>query len=105
MTIGRFARLITSVLISTMLIVPIAAQSQKKQTEIAVNAVIESIEFDGVAPAKQSVVLERIGVRVGQALTPDAMHRIGRGLEKGMTFSYKAGSRVGTAKLVISGDC
>jgi outer membrane protein assembly factor BamA len=104
MTIARFARLITSVLISTLLVVPVAAQNQKKQTAIS-NAVIESIEFEGVAPAQQRVVIERIGVRVGQVLTPDVMHRIGRGLEKGMTFSYKAGSRLGSARLVISADC
>lgn len=105
MTIARFARLITSVLISTLLVVPVAAQNQKKQTAISANAVIESIEFEGVAPAQQRVVIERIGVRVGQVLTPDVMHRIGRGLEKGMTFSYKAGSRLGSARLVISADC
>ena len=95
------------------LVGPGLAQSPTKSTppraaEVPFFAVIETIEFEDVAEDKQKLVLSRIGVRVGDVLTPATRHRIGRELgtvQKGMTFTYKQGSKWGTAKLIISADC
>lgn len=72
------------------------------------SAVVETIEFKDVSPQMQKVVLDRIGIRIGDVLSGEARQRIGRELgkvRKGMTFTYKAGSKQGTAQLIISGDC
>jgi outer membrane protein assembly factor BamA len=82
------------------------------QGPVSTTAVIETIQFDGVAGPKQAAILERIGVRTGDALSVETRQRIGRELNKGekvgqsgMTFTYKPGSRPGTAVLVISSGC
>lgn len=75
---------------------------------VPVSAVVETIEFKNVSPQIRKVVLDRIGVRVGDKLSSEARQRIGRELgkvQKGMTFTYKTGSTEGTAQLIISGDC
>ncbi|MEP7367070.1 MAG: hypothetical protein ABI972_27740 [Acidobacteriota bacterium] len=79
---------------------------------VSTTAVIESIQFDGVAGPDQAVILERIAVRKGDTLSVETRRRIGRELnhgekvgENGLTFSYKPGSRPGTATLVISNGC
>lgn len=92
------------------IVVPAAAASP---AFVPVNAVIDSIRFDGNVPAdKQNVILTRIGFRVGDTLNVEARQRIGRELNNGekingpgLTFRYKPGARIGTVTLVISSDC
>lgn len=82
--------------------------AQPARNEVPFNAVVESIEFKNLAPSIQQKILDRIGVRRGDALTVEARHRIGRELgsiRKGLTFTYTTGSKPGTAKLTIDGDC
>ena len=82
--------------------------AQTARHEVPFNAVVESIEFKNLAPATQQMILDRIGLRRGDALTVEARHRIGRELGsigKGLTFRYKSGSKPGTAKVIIDGDC
>ena len=82
----------------------LAADSQV----ISFSATVETIEFQGVSPETRKLVLDRIGVRPGDMLTAVTRQRIGRELgkvQKGLTFTYKAGTRPATAKLIISADC
>ena len=88
------------------------AQGPAKSGYVAPGAVIETIQFEGVDEAKRAAVLERIGVRAGDTLSVEARPRIGRELNKGekvgangLTFTYRPGSRPGTATLVISSGC
>jgi len=90
----------------------LVAQGPQQPAYVAPESVIETIQFDGVAGPKQAAILERIGVRTGDALSVETRQRIGRELNKGekvgqsgMTFTYKQGSRPGTAVLVISSGC
>ena len=102
-------------LLCAFLLIPAFAQrpagtvsTQSVPTYVPFSAVIETIEFKEVSSELQKVVLDRIGVRVGDVLTSESRQRIGRELGKvrnGMTFTYKPGSKFGTAKLIISGDC
>lgn len=114
MTLLLCGRSVASVLLCSVLLVPALAQAPKhmpaepQANDVSFSAVVETIEFKGVSPELQKVVLDRIGVRQGDRLTVDARHRIGRELGKvqsGLTFTYKAGSRPATAKLIISADC
>lgn len=105
MTIRTLALAVAS--IGTLL-----AQGPGKAVYVAPGAMIEMIQFDGVDGAKQAAILERIGVRAGDALSAETRQRIGRELNKGekvgvngLTFSYKPGSRPGTATLVIASGC
>lgn len=82
------------------------------QGPVSTLAVVETIRFEGVAEARQAAILERIGVREGDTLSAETRQRIGRELNRGekagqtgMTFTYKPGSRPGTATLVISAGC
>lgn len=80
---------------------------------VPVDAVIDSIRFENNVPAdKQTAILSRIGIRVGDTLSIEARQRIGRELNRGekagspgFTFSYKPGARIGTVTLTISADC
>ena len=86
----------------------VALAAQPVRHEVPFNAVVESIEFKNLAPSIQQNILDRIGVRRGDALTVEARHRIGRelgGIGKGLTFTYTTGSKPGTAKLIIDGNC
>jgi outer membrane protein assembly factor BamA len=77
-------------------------------SNVPFSAVVEAIEFKGVSEGTRKLVLDRIGVRPGDILTVAARHRIGRELgniQKGLTFTYKSGSRRATTKLTISADC
>ena len=82
------------------------------QGPVSVGAVIETIRFDGIDAAKQGAILERVGVKAGDVLSGEVRQRIGRELNRGekagqsgMTFTYRPGSRPGTAVLVISSGC
>jgi hypothetical protein len=87
------------------------------KTPVAADPTIEAIVFDGVSMAEHATVLERIGVHVGDVLTVEARHRIGRRLnvvgdirsfsltDGGLTFSDRAGSRPGRVVLVIAAGC
>ena len=97
-------------LLSVSVLVPASAQdpAPSQPFRIPVSAVIESIDFENVTPANQKLVLDRIGVRAGDELTVEVRHRIGGEIgkvQKGMTFTYKAGSKWGAVKLIIQGDC
>jgi len=88
------------------------AQGPQKPSYVSPSAVIETIQFEGVDGDRQAAVLERIGVRQGDTLSVEARQRIGRELNKGekagasgLTFTYRPGSRPGTATLVISSGC
>jgi len=111
MKIATFTRCAASALLSAALLVPAFGQvraTQSSAIDVPYSAVVETIEFKDVTAAQQKLVLERIGVRVGDKLDVEARHRIGRELgkvQKGLVFSYKAGSRSGTATLIISSDC
>jgi hypothetical protein len=104
-----------SILLGAFLLVPAFAQrpagtgsAQTRPVDVPFFAVIEAIELKDVPSELQKVALDRIGVRVGDILTGEARQRIGRELgkvKKGMTFTYKPGSKSGTAKLIISADC
>ncbi len=104
-----------SFLLCAFLLVPAFAQrptgtvsAKSRPVAVPFFAVIETIEFNDVPSELQKVALDRIGVRVGDTLTGEARQRIGRELgkvKKGMTFTYKPGSKSGTAKLIISADC
>jgi len=76
--------------------------------EVPFSAVVETIEFKAVSPDVQKLVAGQIGVRPGDMLTAEARQRIGSGLRKvrkGLTFTYRSGSKPATAKVIISGDC
>ncbi|MCW5982430.1 MAG: hypothetical protein KIT09_30365 [Bryobacteraceae bacterium] len=115
MKFTSFRSLGTIAVLWGFLLVPAFAQppsgtvsAQSQAVDVPLFSVIESIEFNDVRPGLQKVALERLGVRVGDILTGEARQRIGRELghvQKGMTFTYKPGSKFGTAKLIISGDC
>jgi outer membrane protein assembly factor BamA len=88
------------------------AQGPQTPASVSLGAVVEEIRFDGIEDRKQAAILERIGVRTGDALSADTRQRIGRELNKGekvgqtgMTFTYRPGSRPGTAILIISSGC
>ena len=88
------------------------AQNPLQTAPVSTGAVIETIRFEGVDGSQQTAILERIGVRQGDALSVETRHRIGRELnrgskagESGLTFTYKQGTRPGTAILVISSGC
>ncbi len=77
-------------------------------SEVSFSAIIETIEFKNVSAEEQKLVLDRTGVRVGQPLSIETRHRIGSELSKinkRMTFTYKSGVRLGTARLIINGGC
>lgn len=85
-----------------------SAFAQSRPMDVPLTAIVETIEFQDVAVDKQQLILDRIGVRVGDRLNGETRQRIGRELgrvQKGMTFTYKPGSKWGTAKLIISADC
>ncbi len=114
MKFAIFTRRAASTLFCACLVVPAFAQAPPEvrppqpRVEVPFFAVVETIEFKDVSLEEQKLVLDRIGVRVGDALTVAVRHRIGRELgivKTGMTFTYKAGSKWGTAKLIISADC
>ncbi|MBK5291509.1 MAG: hypothetical protein JJE04_07540 [Acidobacteriia bacterium] len=115
MQFATFTRCAASILFCVSLLVPAFAQrpaegrsTQSQPVEVPFFAVVETIEFKDVPQEEQKLVLDRIGVRVGDMLTVEVRHRIGREIgkiRKGMTFTYKAGSAWGTVKLVISADC
>ena len=89
-------------LLFAFLAIPVLAE------HVPFTASVESIEFKDITQDQQIVLLDRIGVRVGDKLTAETRQRIGRELgklQKGMTFTYKQGSRSGTAKVIISPDC
>jgi outer membrane protein assembly factor BamA len=95
-----------SVLSAALLLVPALAQS--RPDVVPTSAVVETIEFRNVPPERQRLVLDHIGVRVGDTLNGEARQRIARELgklNKGMTFTYTTGSAEGGAKLIISPDC
>ncbi len=106
---------IAATLLCSSLLVPAFSQghstvrpAQSPTVEVPFFAVVESIEFKDVSREQQKLVLDRIGVRVGDVLSVEVRHRIGRELGqvgKGMTFKYVAGSKPDTAKLIISADC
>ncbi len=88
------------------------AQGPQAPAVVSPGALVEAIQFDGIAGQKQAAILERIGVRTGDALSAETRQRIGRELNKGekvgpngMTFTDRPGSRPGTAVLVISSGC
>jgi hypothetical protein len=81
---------------------------QSSSVEVPFSAVVETIEFKDVSQQEQKLILDHIGVRVGDKLTAEVRQLIGRELgkiHKGMTFTYKPGSTSGRCKLVISADC
>lgn len=81
--------------------------------EVSFEAVIETIQFDDVSEARQKLVLGSLGVRVGDRLSVEARHRIGRALgaaqgsvaEKRLTFTCTPGAKYGTAKVLIDAGC
>ena len=76
--------------------------------EVPFTAVVESIEFHGLDYTQQQTIRERIGVREGYRLDPQTRSRIGLELgkfQKNYTFSYQPGSKIGTAKLIITPGC
>jgi len=82
--------------------------AQARTVEVPYFAVVESIEFKDVSREQQKLVLDRIGVRVGDVLSVEVRHRIGRELgqvRKGMTFRFEAGSKPDSVRLLISADC
>lgn len=84
------------------------AAAQPQAQVIPFSAVVETIEFQGVSPETRQLILARIAVRPGDMLTADTRHRIGRELGKvqqGLTFTYKAGTKRATARLLISAGC
>jgi hypothetical protein len=113
MKLVSFSRCAAATLFGTSLLTPAFAQSpaagrQPQSVEVPLFAVVETIDFKDVSKEQQKLILDRIGVRVGGMLTADTRQRIGRELgkiQKGMTFTYKTGSKWNTAKLVISADC
>jgi outer membrane protein assembly factor BamA len=102
---------------STLAAILLAASAicaeKARPAEVAFDAVIETIQFENVPAARQKLVLERLGVRVGDALSIDARHQIGRALrtaqssvaEQPLTFTYTPGTRHGVAKLIITAGC
>jgi hypothetical protein len=84
------------------------APAHSAASEVSYSSTIETIEFKDVPKSERRAILDRIGVRIGDQLSVDARHRIGRELrsiQKGMTFMYRSGTKLGTAKLIITGDC
>jgi outer membrane protein assembly factor BamA len=80
--------------------------------QVSALAEIERIEFEGLNDVQQKTISMRLSVRAGDVLSVDARHRIaaelrtiGKDLAKTLTFSYKPGSKLGTAKLKISDGC
>ena len=99
----RFA---AAALLGASLLSPTFAQGPR--ADVPFFAIVETIEFKDMSQQQQKLVLERIGLRVGDMLTADARQRIGLEIgkiQKGSTFTYKAGSKPGTAKLIISAEC
>ena len=96
----------------TFLNVPAAAQGRSSAMQISAVPTIEDITFQGLNDAEQAMILKRIALRNGDVLSVDARRRIaeelratGTELGKTLTFSYKPGSKSGTAKLSISNGC
>jgi outer membrane protein assembly factor BamA len=73
--------------------------------DVPMTAVIETIEFKDIPASEQKSVLDRIQVRVGDVLSSEVRQRIGPRLQKGMTFSYRPGSRPQTAVLILNAGC
>jgi hypothetical protein len=81
-----------------------SAQSSKKSIEIPVRPVIEAIAVEGVSEATTRAILDRIGLRVGDDLTIESRHQLGKQLgviDKNLTFSYTHGTKSGTVRLRI----
>lgn len=102
-------RILLSFIVSLL---PLWADSLRS-FDVGFDAAIESIEFVDVAEARQRLVLQSLGVAVGDTLSVDARHRIGRALgsaqtsvaQKPLTFTYTPGDKTGTAKLIIRAGC
>jgi len=78
---------------------------------VSPNAVLEAIEFEDVAPARQKAVLTSLGLRVGDRFDAEAKQNVGAALravqqaDQPLTFTYTPGSKNGTAKLIIRAGC
>ena len=102
---------------STLLILVAATVSfcaeKPRPLAVSFDATIETIQFENVSAARQKVVLERLGVHVGDRLSAEARQQVGRALraaqgsvaEMPLTFTYTPGSQYGSAKLIISAGC
>jgi hypothetical protein len=73
--------------------------------DVPMTAVIETIEFKDIPASDRKAVLDRIQVRVGDVLSSEVRLRIGPRLQKGMTFSYRPGSKPQTAVLILNAGC
>ncbi len=82
-----------------------------KPLAVSPNAVIEAIEFEDIAPARQHAVLTSLGLRVGDRFDAEAKQQVGQSLrmvqkaDQPLTFTYTPGSKYGTAKLIIRAGC
>ncbi len=111
MLLGRYA---VSTLLCSVLGVALAQDlnrdraAKPRPNDVPFSALVETIEFTNVPLETRALIVNRIGVRPGDALTAETRHRIARELGKagkGLTFTYRPGSKPGAAKLIISGDC
>ena len=95
-------KLIDAILVAALAI-PAAAQNQ-----MTASPMIESVDFEGLTDAQQKLVANSLTIRRGDLLSADAKQKVARDLKASgleLTFSYKAGSRYGTARLKISAGC
>ena len=103
----------TLALCTILVMTTICLAEVAKPQAVSPNAVIEAIEFEQVAPARQQRVLMSLGLRVGDRLDADAKQQVGQALraaqksvaEQPLTFTYTPGSKYGTAKLIIRSGC
>jgi hypothetical protein len=88
------------------------AQQNVIAPQVSTQARVESIAFEALDAAQQASIRARLSIQVGDTLSVEARHRLaqelaaaGKGVGKPLTFSYKPGTKSGTAMLKISGDC
>lgn len=84
MKLASLRSLGASSLLGALLLCPALAQrpantvsAHSRPVYLPLSAVIEAIEFNGVSPELQKVTLDRIGVRVGDTLTGEAVNGSG----------------------------
>ncbi|MEZ5403410.1 MAG: hypothetical protein R2729_27260 [Bryobacteraceae bacterium] len=73
---------------------------------------VESIEVQGLGPALEAIVKQRLPVHAGDTLTVEMRHRLaevlaaaGKDLGRSLTFTYAPGKKLGAVKLRISDVC
>jgi outer membrane protein assembly factor BamA len=99
-------------LIRTLTLLAASLACLSAQSPVPTSAEIEAIRFEGIPAAEHKQILNRIDVRTGDTLSTETRRRIGRRLNQnlpagveGYTFTYRPGSRPGTAILLLNKGC